>query len=41
MDRQAGRKMELDTIVLYLLERSPIELPLLKAFYQLLKSIEV
>lgn len=41
MDKQAGRKMELDTIVLYLLERSPIELPLLKAFYQLLKSIEV
>lgn len=41
MDKQAGRKMELDTILLYLLERSPIELPLLKAFYQLLKSTEV
>ena len=41
MDKQAGRKMELDTILLYLLERSPMELPLLKAFYQLLKSTEV
>lgn len=41
MDKMAGRKMELDTILLYLLKRSPVELPLVKAFYHLLKSTEV
>jgi 2-dehydropantoate 2-reductase len=40
-DKKAGRKMELDTILLYTLERAPIELPLLQAFYLLLKSSEV
>ncbi|MGK7378497.1 2-dehydropantoate 2-reductase [Planococcus sp. 1R117A] len=41
MDKMAGRQMELDTILLYLLKRSSTELPLLKAFYHLLKSSEV
>ncbi|MDN7244279.1 2-dehydropantoate 2-reductase [Planococcus shenhongbingii] len=41
MDKMAGRQMELDTILLYLLKRSSTELPLLKAFYHLLKSTEV
>jgi 2-dehydropantoate 2-reductase len=41
MDKTAGRKMELDTILLYLLKRSDDELPLIKAFYHLLKSTEV
>lgn len=40
-DRLEGRKMELDTIVLYTLQRAPAELPLLKAFYHILKSAEV
>ena len=40
-DKRAGRKMEIDTIIRYTLMRSPIELPTLKAFYNLLKSVEV
>lgn len=40
-DRLQGRKMELDTILLYTLQRSPVEMPLLKAFYHILKSAEV
>ncbi|MDN7241347.1 2-dehydropantoate 2-reductase [Planococcus sp. N028] len=40
-DRLAGRAMELDTIILYTLNRAPIELPLLRSFYHLLKSTEV
>lgn len=40
-DKKAGRKLELDTIVLYTLKRSPVELPLLQALYHLLKSAEV
>ncbi|MGI2327300.1 2-dehydropantoate 2-reductase [Planococcus sp. YIM B11945] len=40
-DKLAGRKMELDTIILYTLKRSPIELPVLRTLYQLLKSSEV
>lgn len=40
-DRLQGRKMELDTILLYTLQRASIELPLLKAFYNILKSAEV
>lgn len=40
-DKQAGRKMEIDTIIHYALMRSPIELPTLKALYNLLKSAEV
>lgn len=40
-DRLEGRKMELDTILLYTLERAPGQLPLLKTFYNILKSAEV
>lgn len=40
-DKLAGRKMELDTILLYTLERSRYELPLLRTFYHLLKAAEV
>jgi 2-dehydropantoate 2-reductase len=40
-DKLAGRKMELDTILLYTLNRAPKELPLLGSFYLLLKSTEV
>ncbi|TWT04727.1 2-dehydropantoate 2-reductase [Planomicrobium sp. CPCC 101079] len=40
-DKLAGRKMELDTILLYTLNRSKKELPILRSLYQLLKSTEV
>lgn len=40
-DKMAGRKMELDTIVLYTLNRSSYDLPLLRTFYNLLKAVEV
>lgn len=40
-DKSAGRKMELDTILLYTLRRSEIDLPLLKTLYNLLKATEV
>lgn len=40
-DKLAGRKMELDTILLYTLNRSPKDLPILRSLYQLLKSTEV
>lgn len=40
-DKLAGRKMELDTILLYTLERARCELPLLRTFYHLLKAAEV
>lgn len=40
-DKSAGRKMELDTILLYTLQRSVIDLPLLKTLYNLLKATEV
>lgn len=40
-DKRAGRKMEVDTIIGYTLKRSLVELPVLKTFYNLLKSAEV
>ncbi len=40
-DKRAGRKMEVETIIGYTLKRSPKELPILKTFYNLLKSAEV
>ncbi|TWT28095.1 2-dehydropantoate 2-reductase [Planomicrobium sp. CPCC 101110] len=40
-DKLAGKKMELDTILLYTLNRSKKELPILQSVYQLLKSYEV
>lgn len=40
-DKLAGRKMELDTILLYTLNRAPNDLPILRSLYQLLKSTEV
>lgn len=40
-DRLQGRKMELDTILLYTLQRASIEMPLLKGLYHILKSSEV
>ncbi|PSL24819.1 ketopantoate reductase [Planomicrobium soli] len=40
-DKLAGRKMELDTILLYTLNRSQKDLPILRSLYQLLKSTEV
>lgn len=40
-DMRAGRKMEVDTIIGYTMSRSPIDLPILKTFYNLLKSAEV
>lgn len=40
-DKLAGKKMELDTIILYTLNRSKKELPILRSMYQLLKSSEV
>ncbi|WP_195913939.1 ketopantoate reductase family protein [Planomicrobium sp. YIM 101495] len=39
-DRQAGRKMELDTILHYTISRAPENLPLLRTLYHLLKSTE-
>ncbi|UJF25830.1 ketopantoate reductase family protein [Planococcus sp. 107-1] len=40
-DKLAKRKMELDTILLYTLRRSKVDLPLLKTLYNLLKATEV
>lgn len=40
-DKLAKRKMELDTILLYTLQRSKVDLPLLKTLYNLLKATEV
>lgn len=40
-DKKAGRKMELDTIVLYTLKRASAEMPVLRTLYYLLKAIEV
>lgn len=39
-DKLAGRKMELDTILLYALNRSPVDLPVLRSLYHLLKAAE-
>lgn len=39
-DKLAGRKMELDTILLYTIKRSPYLLPTLQTFYHLLKAAE-
>lgn len=40
-DRLAGDAMEIDGLMLYVLNRSNLELPLFKAHYHLLKTIEV
>lgn len=40
-DKKAGRKLELDTIILSTLRRSRAELPVLQTLYHLLKSAEV
>lgn len=40
-DKKAGRKMELDTIVLYTMKRASHKLPVLGTLYHLLKAIEV
>lgn len=40
-DKQAGRKMELDTIIGYTLNRTERDIPLLRSFYYLLKATEV
>lgn len=40
-DRLANDPMEVDGLMLYVLNRSKLELPLFKAFYHLLKTIEV
>ncbi|ANU10464.1 2-dehydropantoate 2-reductase [Planococcus antarcticus DSM 14505] len=40
-DRLADDAMEIDGLMLYMLNRSKLELPLYKAFYHLLKTIEV
>lgn len=39
-DKLAGRPLELDTILLYTIRRSPYTLPILQAFYHLLKAAE-
>lgn len=39
-DKLAGRRMELDTILLYTIRRSPYILPTLQTFYHLLKAAE-
>lgn len=39
-DKLAGRKLEVDTILLYTLNRSPYALPALQTFYHLLKAVE-
>lgn len=39
-DKLAGRKMELDTILLYALNRSRVDLPVLRSLYHLLKAVE-
>lgn len=40
-DRLVGDLMEVDGLMLFMLNRSKLELPLFKAFYHLLKTIEV
>lgn len=40
-DRLAGDPMEIEGLMLYVLNRSKLELPLFKAFYHLLKTVEV
>ncbi|WP_142826640.1 ketopantoate reductase family protein [Planococcus soli] len=40
-DRLAGDAMEVEGLMLYVLNRSKLELPLFKAFYHLLKAVEV
>ncbi|TWT07429.1 2-dehydropantoate 2-reductase [Planococcus sp. CPCC 101016] len=40
-DRLAGDPMEIDGLMLYVLNRSNLDLPLFKAFYHLLKTVEV
>lgn len=40
-DRLAGDQMEVEGLMLYVLNRSKLELPLFKAFYHLLKTVEV
>lgn len=40
-DRLAGDSMEIDGLMLYVLNRSKLDLPLFKAFYHLLKTVEV
>ena len=40
-DRLAGDPMEVEGLMLYILNRSKLELPLFKAFYHLLKTVEV
>lgn len=39
-DKLAGRRLELDTILLYTLKRSTYNLPVLQTFYHLLKAAE-
>ncbi|HSJ37195.1 MAG TPA: 2-dehydropantoate 2-reductase [Planococcus sp. (in: firmicutes)] len=39
-DKLAGRKMELDTILLYTIRRAPYTLPTVQTFYHLLKAAE-
>ncbi|MFD1031074.1 ketopantoate reductase family protein [Metaplanococcus flavidus] len=39
-DKLAGRQLELDTILLYIIRRSPYTLPILQTFYHLLKAAE-
>ena len=40
-DKKEGRKMELDTIVLYTLKRASTDMPILRTLYHSLKAIEV
>lgn len=40
-DRFAGDAMEIDGLMLYVLNRSKLELPLFKAFYHLLKTVGI
>ncbi|MCM3610730.1 2-dehydropantoate 2-reductase [Planococcus sp. MERTA32b] len=40
VDKLAGRPLELDTILLYTIRRSPCTLPILQTFYHLLKAAE-
>ncbi|QHJ70878.1 ketopantoate reductase family protein [Planococcus halotolerans] len=39
-DKLAGRQLEVDTILLYTIRRSPYALPILQTFYHLLKAAE-
>lgn len=40
-DRLAGDSMEIEGLMLYVLNRTKLELPLFKSFYHLLKTVEV